>query len=158
MFRQPNYTEGENKIMGRLAIIEIQCPLCGKTTKAILPDDASEREAEPEIKCEECGQIFKFTSGLLYRPIGYAPENTKGQETKPQEKPDPYHCMICGRELDFGVMVPDFWENTWAYHCDKCLNSICYPCTRNQTCIVCGCNKFEKTVTRTPPLENKNNK
>lgn len=59
-------------IKGRLAIIEIKCPLCDETTRATLPDNPNERETEPEIECEACGEIFKFTDGLLYRPIGYA--------------------------------------------------------------------------------------
>ncbi len=58
--------------MARMALIEIKCPHCGDTTKAILPDDINQRGEEPEIKCERCGKIFKFTAGLLYRPIGYA--------------------------------------------------------------------------------------
>ena len=58
--------------MEGMAIIEIQCPLCGKTTKATLPEDPNERGEEPEVECEKCGKKFKFTSGLLHHPIGYA--------------------------------------------------------------------------------------
>ncbi len=58
--------------MGRIAIIEIKCPLCDETTRATLPDDLAERGEEPEITCEKCGEKFKFTDGLLYRPVGYA--------------------------------------------------------------------------------------
>lgn len=59
-------------IKGRLAVIEVKCPLCDKTTRATLPDDPNERGAEPEIECEACGSTFKFTAEILYRPIGYA--------------------------------------------------------------------------------------
>ena len=66
-----NAYQTEN-VKGRLAIIEIKCPLCDETTRATLPDNPYERDAEPEIDCEACGGVFKFTDGLLYRPIGYA--------------------------------------------------------------------------------------
>ena len=56
----------------RMAIIEIQCPHCGKPTKAILPDDTNLNNEEPEVKCQNCNKTFKFKAGMLYRPIGYA--------------------------------------------------------------------------------------
>lgn len=56
----------------RMAIVEIQCPHCGKPTKAILPDDINLNNEEPDVKCEKCGETFKFRTGMLYRPIGYA--------------------------------------------------------------------------------------
>ncbi len=61
-----------SNVQGRLAIIEIKCPLCDETTRATLPDNPQERGEEPELKCDKCGGTFKFTAGLLYRPIGYA--------------------------------------------------------------------------------------
>jgi ribosomal protein S27E len=130
--------------MGRLAVIEIKCTLCGNPTKAILPDDTNERKAESDVKCEKCGKFFKFTDGLLYRPIGYASE----------EILDPYVCMICGEQLDFSFMAPVFMQNILAYHCRNCKNSICFKCAHTETCVVCGGIDFDKSTGK-PPLAEK---
>lgn len=59
------------KQMGRLVQIRVECPNCDKTTNAVLPDSGDERGDEPEIKCEHCKKVFKFTVGMPYKPIGY---------------------------------------------------------------------------------------
>jgi uncharacterized Zn finger protein len=54
--------------MGRLAVIEIKCTLCGNPTKAILPDDTNERKAESDVKCEKCGKFSSSRMGYYIAP------------------------------------------------------------------------------------------
>ena len=63
--------QNTKKPAGRLVQIRVQCPLCSNMTFAVLPDSGDEREDEPEIKCENCKEIFKFSVGMPYKPIGY---------------------------------------------------------------------------------------
>jgi len=67
------YKESHNtsQVKGRSVKIKLECPLCSKLTHAILPDDGAARGDAPDVKCETCNKVFKFTPGMAYKPIGY---------------------------------------------------------------------------------------
>lgn len=68
--------------MGRIAHIQLKCPHCGKTTDAYLPDSGEERGDAPNVRCEHCKKVFKFTPGMLYRPIGYVSARPRWAEVE----------------------------------------------------------------------------
>ncbi len=74
--------------MSLFAKIELECPHCGKSTYAILPDSGSERGEDPEITCEQCKQVFNFSRGMFYTPIGYV-SSAEAEEALQRENVTP---------------------------------------------------------------------
>jgi HEAT repeat protein/transposase-like protein len=74
-------------IEGAIALIEMKCPHCSKSTKAILPDEAEERQGFIEIICQECERKFNFKDGMLYKPLGTIEHNLVKFANKILERP-----------------------------------------------------------------------
>jgi len=72
--------------MGRIAHIQVECPICEKITNAFLEESNS---SQANVKCEHCKKVFVFGSNMLYKPIGYVsaiPQWARIEQKEQKEK------------------------------------------------------------------------
>lgn len=52
----------------RITQIRLECPHCGSTTDAYIPESDAERA---DVTCQRCGLVFEFGPGVMFNPVGH---------------------------------------------------------------------------------------